>query len=126
MAQASSVAAVRLGFAALVLSVALAPLSMIADRASAQPAAAAPAAAGDPVAGKMVFENANCGTCHTLKDAGSTGPVGPVLDGDSNLSTSLVVSRVTNGQGSMPPFGDQLSPKEIADVSAYVMKAAAK
>ena len=35
-------------------------------------------------------------------------------------------SRVTNGQGSMPPFGDQLSPKEIADVSAYVMKAAAK
>ncbi len=126
MVRAKSVAAARLGFAALVLTVVSAPLSVIADQAVAQPAATAASAAGDPVAGKMVFDNANCGTCHTLKDAGSTGPVGPVLDGDSNLSTSLVVNRVANGQGSMPPFGDQLSPKDIADVAAYVMKAAAK
>ena len=97
----------------------------LADRAAAQPAAAAPAV-GDPVAGKMVFANASCGSCHTLKDSGAMGPVGPSLDGDTNLSTSFIVSRVTNGQGSMPPFNDQLSPQEIADVAAYLMKAAAK
>jgi mono/diheme cytochrome c family protein len=31
-------------------------------------------------AGKEVFASAGCGGCHTLKDAGSTGNVGPNLD----------------------------------------------
>ena len=35
---------------------------------------------GDPTAGKQVFLSAGCTGCHTLKDAGSTGTVGPNLD----------------------------------------------
>src|SRR6185503_13201000 len=41
----------------------------------------APSAKGDPVAGKAVFTGAaGCSGCHTLKDAGATGNVGPNLD----------------------------------------------
>ena len=79
---------------------------------------------GDPVAGKTVFETAGCKGCHTLKDAGATGTVGPNLDTVSPPpSLSLVVSRVTLGRGGMPSFKGQLTTKQIADVAAYVVKA---
>ena len=77
---------------------------------------------GDPVAGKAVFETAGCKGCHTLKDAGATGTVGPNLD-QAKPPLSLVVERVTKGQGAMPPFKGQLTDKQIADVAAYVVKA---
>jgi mono/diheme cytochrome c family protein len=35
----------------------------------------------------------------------------------------LAVDRVTNGQGVMPPFADQLSEQQIRDVAAYVSTA---
>ena len=79
---------------------------------------AAPAIAGDPTHGRKVFV-ANCGACHTLADAGTSGTIGPNLD-DSQPSDDLVVERVTNGQGAMPPFEDQLTEQQIADVAAYV------
>jgi mono/diheme cytochrome c family protein len=77
---------------------------------------------GDPTAGKAVFESAGCKGCHTLKDAGATGTVGPNLD-QAKPALSLVVARVTKGQGAMPPFKGQLTDKQIADVAAYVVKA---
>jgi mono/diheme cytochrome c family protein len=77
---------------------------------------------GDPTAGKAVFESAGCKGCHTLKDAGATGTVGPNLD-QAKPALSLVVARVTKGQGAMPPFKGTLSDKQIADVAAYVVKA---
>jgi mono/diheme cytochrome c family protein len=77
---------------------------------------------GDPVAGKAVFATAGCKGCHTLKDAGATGTVGPNLD-QAKPPLSLVVERVTKGQGAMPPFKGQLTDKQIADVAAYVVKA---
>jgi uncharacterized membrane protein len=73
--------------------------------------------------GKTVFASAGCGGCHTLADAGSSGNVGPNLDG-AKPSHALVVERVTNGQGAMPPFSGQLSADEIADVAAYVSSVA--
>ncbi len=66
---------------------------------------------------------ANCGSCHTLSDAGTTGNVGPNLD-DAQPSEALVVDRVTNGQGQMPPFAGTLSEQQIADVAAYVSSVA--
>jgi mono/diheme cytochrome c family protein len=81
-----------------------------------------PAPPGDAAAGKVVF-TANCGGCHTLADAGTGGTVGPNLD-DKKPPAALVVDRVTNGKGVMPPFGGSLSPKQIADVAAYVSSAA--
>ena len=77
---------------------------------------------GDPVAGKKVFETAGCTGCHTLKDAGATGTVGPNLD-QAKPPLSLVVTRVTQGAGAMPSFKGQLSDKQIADVAAYVVHA---
>jgi mono/diheme cytochrome c family protein len=75
---------------------------------------------GDPVAGRKVFLSAGCTACHTLKDAGSTGNVGPNLD-NAKPPLSLAVQRVTKGQGQMPPFKGQLSDKQIRDVTAYVV-----
>ena len=77
---------------------------------------------GDPVAGKQVFTTAGCKSCHTLKDAGATGTVGPNLD-DAKPPLDLVVDRVTNGKGVMPSFSGQLSEKQIADVASYVVQA---
>ena len=77
---------------------------------------------GDATAGKQVFETAGCKGCHTLKDAGATGTVGPNLD-QAKPPLSLVVERVTKGAGAMPPFKGQLSDKQIADVAAYVVQA---
>jgi mono/diheme cytochrome c family protein len=77
---------------------------------------------GDPTAGKQVFLSAGCTGCHTLADAGSHGTVGPNLD-DAKPSLSLAVQRVTKGAGAMPSFKGQLSDKQIADVTAYVVKA---
>jgi cytochrome c6 len=81
-----------------------------------------PAPEGDPVAGKVVFTT-NCGSCHTLSDAGTSGTVGPNLD-DAQPDEALVVERVTNGQGVMPPFKGVLTEQQIADVAAYVSTAA--
>ena len=81
-----------------------------------------PEAKGDPAAGKQVFATAGCKGCHTLKDAGATGKVGPNLD-EAKPSLELVLDRVHNGKGVMPSFSGQLSEKQIADVSAYVVQA---
>ncbi len=75
--------------------------------------------AGDAAAGEAVFA-ANCGSCHTLEEAGTTGTVGPNLD-ESMLELEAVVQQVTNGGGAMPPFGGQLSEEEIANVAAFVV-----
>jgi mono/diheme cytochrome c family protein len=81
-----------------------------------------PEVKGDPAAGKKVFETAGCKGCHTLKDAGATGNVGPNLD-QAKPPLDLVVDRVTNGKGVMPSFSGQLSEQQIADVAAYVVQA---
>jgi sulfite dehydrogenase len=75
---------------------------------------------GDATAGRKVFLTAGCTSCHTLKDAGSTGTIGPNLD-QAKPPLSLAVDRVTKGAGQMPSFKGQLSDKQIADVTAYVV-----
>jgi mono/diheme cytochrome c family protein len=75
------------------------------------------------IKGKEVFESAGCVGCHTLADAGATGTVGPNLD-EAKPSADLVVTRVTNGMGAMPPFKGQLSEQQIKDVAAYVSSVA--
>ena len=81
-----------------------------------------PTLTGDPVAGKEVFTSKGCGACHVLSDAGATGTIGPNLD-EKKPPLALVVDRVVNGKGAMPPFKSQLTPQQIADVAAYVVQA---
>lgn len=77
---------------------------------------------GDPAAGKKIFASAGCVGCHTLADAGATGSAGPNLD-QVKPALDLIVDRVTNGLGAMPPFKGQLDEQQIADVAAYVYDA---
>jgi cytochrome c6 len=83
---------------------------------------AAPTAKGDPTAGKAVFTSQGCAQCHTLKDAGSHGNVGPNLD-QLKPAEDVVQKQVENGGGGMPPFKGTLSAKQIQDVAAYVFTA---
>jgi mono/diheme cytochrome c family protein len=77
-----------------------------------------------PTDGKSIF-SANCASCHTLADAGTTGTVGPNLD-EAQPPKDLVVDRVTNGQGAMPSFKDSLDAQQIEAVADYVSTAAGK
>ena len=75
--------------------------------------------------GRQLFQQ-NCGTCHTLKDAGTSGKVGPVLD-QVKPNKALVLSALKNGG-----LGSGTMPKNIvvgADaqaVATYVSTVAGK
>jgi mono/diheme cytochrome c family protein len=75
--------------------------------------------------GKQVFASAGCGGCHTLKDAGSSGTVGPNLD-QLKPSEATVQHQVENGGGAMPAFKGRLSAAQIAAVAKYVSSVAGK
>lgn len=76
---------------------------------------------GNPTKGKPIFLS-NCGGCHTLAAAGTSGSVGPNLD---SLKPPYrdTTAQVTNGGGSMPGYGKDgtLTTQQIADVAAYVV-----
>ena len=62
------------------------------------------ASAAELAQGKQIFlVKAGCGGCHTLKDAGSTGTVGPNLD-QLKPDDKTVEHQVENGGGPMPAF----------------------
>jgi DMSO/TMAO reductase YedYZ molybdopterin-dependent catalytic subunit/mono/diheme cytochrome c family protein len=74
------------------------------------------------LAGKALYTNGtqpDCGVCHSLADAGSTGAVGPDLD-SLKPSLSQLQGAIKNGVGVMPAFGGQLSAEEIDALAAYV------
>jgi len=137
--------------------------SVVKDTAggTATPAAPAPAPAPAPspssgggggtaagegaTAGKKVFLGAGgCGACHTLKDAGTTGTVGPKLDnvgadalkaGKGPLAAYVKQSiedpnaYIVPGfpKGVMPPdFKQTLTATQIADLVAYILAVAGK
>jgi cbb3-type cytochrome c oxidase subunit III len=104
--------------AAYVASVAALPVR-------AQPEAEAGGAQGGNIDGKAIFAEAGCASCHTLAAAGASGNIGPNLD-DAKPSKELVIERVTNGMGVMPPFKDAYSAEQIAAVADFVAKNAGK
>lgn len=63
----------------------------------------------------------SCGTCHTLADAGTTGRLGPDLD-RLGATEERIVAAVTNGLGTMPAYGDSLSPTTIRDIARYIVE----
>ena len=77
------------------------------------------AAAGDDAAelalGKALFTKEAtppCAACHTLKDAGSAGAVGPVLD-ELQPDAARVATALKGGVGMMPSYQAVLSEAQI-------------
>ncbi len=87
---------------------------------------AAPAlGAGNPAAGKTVFK-AKCGTCHTLKPAGTIAKSanrGPVLTNKRETMARVMRALAGGGTGVMPTFVGVLTTKQINDVVAFVVAA---
>jgi mono/diheme cytochrome c family protein len=109
-------------------------LLLAALAASVASVAAGAAVPGNPVRGKALFTRPGlfCGSCHTLKAAGSTGRDGPDLD-KARPSYARIIDFVTNGRpptkrwptGS-PGFGGrhaELTKGEIRDLAAFVYAA---
>jgi cytochrome c oxidase subunit 2 len=90
------------------------------------------AAQGDPVAGKKLFIDNNCGSCHTFKAANSTGTTGPDLDkvlkgkDATFVKTSIVdpSAYIEKGYPNVMPssYGSQLNSQQIADLVAFLLK----
>ena len=79
---------------------------------------------GGSADGKNVFTS-NCGGCHVLGAAGTTGTVGPNLD-ELKPDEATVEQQVRNGGGGMPAFQGRLSDAEIMAVAKYVAENAGK
>jgi mono/diheme cytochrome c family protein len=67
---------------------------------------------------KALFSD-NCGSCHTLKAAGTTGIVGPNLD-DLKPDAKTVEAAMKSGPGSMPEFGKTLKSDQLRAVAQFV------
>ena len=63
-----------------------------------------------------------CAVCHTLKDAGAEGMVGPVLD-ELKPDAKRVLTALRNGIGPMPSYRDTLTPAELGALARYVARA---
>jgi cbb3-type cytochrome c oxidase subunit III len=74
--------------------------------------------------GKLIFQK-KCASCHTLKDAGATGTIGPNLD-QLMPAFAIVQKQVTNGGRVMPAFKDLLTKAQIDAVAKYVSTHAGK
>jgi len=107
-------------------------LAGIACRAAAAVAfagaATGAAAAGDAAQlalGKRLFTGEAvpaCAVCHTLKDAGTDGAVGPVLD-ELKPDVNRVAAALRNGVGNMPSYKASLSEAQIMALAHYVASA---
>ena len=78
------------------------------------------------VLGLDIYNNkAQCGVCHALQTAGSTGTIGPNLD---QLKPQMlqIIAAVTNGIGVMQAWENILTYEEIEAVAYYVFSSTNK
>ena len=70
--------------------------------------------------GKRLFTSGTpaCGLCHTLRDAGAEGAIGPSLD-ELKPDAARVAKAVKTGIGQMPAFS-QLTEAQVQAVARYV------
>lgn len=103
-----------------ILSVAMGvALSSAAGLASAQEGADA----AQLEQGKTLFTTdavPACAICHTMKDAGATGAIGPDLD-QLKPSADQVVKAMQTGLGAMPSFSNTLDEQQMQAVAAYIV-----
>ena len=63
-----------------------------------------------------------CALCHTLKDAGATGAIGPAFD-DLQPGPDQVIAALRSGIGAMPSYRGNLSDEQMRALARYVSKA---
>ena len=63
-----------------------------------------------------------CSVCHTLKDAGANGAIGPVLD-ELKPDAQRIAKALRNGIGQMPSYVGSLSEAQILALAQYVSRA---
>jgi len=106
----------------------LAGTALAVHNSNAGEKAAKPGLGGTPIkasAGQTLFTE-NCGSCHTLAAAGTTGQVGPNLD-QLKPKAALVLAALKKGgagSGTMPK--DLLTGKDAQDVADYIQQNAGK
>lgn len=64
-----------------------------------------------------------CGTCHVLAAAGTTGTIGPNLD-ETRPPLDRSIRQITEGGGGMPAFGDQLTEEQIRALAEFIVESA--
>jgi sulfite dehydrogenase len=62
-----------------------------------------------------------CALCHTLKDAGTSGKVGPPLD-ELKPDPDQVLAALRDGVGVMPSYREKLSEEEMRALAHYVSR----
>jgi cytochrome c6 len=87
--------------------------------------AAGQSGGGAAAEGKLIFTQ-TCGTCHTLKDAGTSGQVGPVLDQVKPDKKRVLNAIKIGGTGSGAMPAGLLAGKEATAVAEYVSSVAGK
>ena len=76
--------------------------------------------------GLGVYNNkAQCGVCHTLQAAGSSGNIGSNLD-QLKPTMPRIISAITNGIGVMQSWEGILTDEEIEAVAYYVFNSTNK
>ena len=77
--------------------------------------------------GRRVFTSIaqpQCGLCHALEDAGTTGTIGVKLE-ELKPDADRVAAAVRKGVGVMPAYAGKLTDEQIAAVAHYVSRAVA-
>lgn len=76
------------------------------------------ASVGGGTDGKSLFKT-NCGSCHTLADAGTAGAVGPNLD-TSKMDVKAMLAQIAKGGNGMPAFEGTLTEEQIKLIAEYI------
>lgn len=80
------------------------------------------ASSGDADAGSIIWVTEGCNNCHKLGGNPATSIPGPNFD-DNPPDRATILEVTKNGKGTMPGFGDSLSPQDIENVAAYIEQA---
>ncbi len=88
---------------------------------AAQPKATVGVQGGSDSNDAKTLFTSNCGSCHVLSDAGTTGTVGPNLD-QSKPNFEESFEQIKSGGGAMPAFGDRLTDEQVRALAQYIVR----
>ena len=115
------------GLVAAALAFAVVLLITDGGETSTPTATATAAAAAAPARGRAVFARMGCGSCHTLRAAGSRGIIGPPLDAvlARHNPASLKAKITKPGAGSVMPqdFARRMNATDLAALVDFLMAA---